>query len=68
MSTQQGGTTDPQEKHDQPATEGEQLPGPGSSDSVTPHMGDEPDHGESTYRGAASSPTGWQLSPVVTPG
>jgi NAD(P)-dependent dehydrogenase (short-subunit alcohol dehydrogenase family) len=43
---------DPQERHDQPATEGEQLPGPGSTESVTPQMGDEPDHGESSYVGS----------------
>jgi NAD(P)-dependent dehydrogenase (short-subunit alcohol dehydrogenase family) len=43
--------TDPQARHDQPDTEGEQLPGPGSGGSVTARMGDEPDHGESTYRG-----------------
>jgi NAD(P)-dependent dehydrogenase (short-subunit alcohol dehydrogenase family) len=52
MTPQKTDTTDPQQKHDQPATEGEQLPRPGSGDSVTPHMGDEPDHGESTYRGS----------------
>src|SRR5207253_2436340 len=42
---------DPQATHDQPDTEGEQLPDPGSDRSVTPRMGDEPDHGESSYRG-----------------
>ncbi len=44
-------TTDPSKQHDQPDTEGEQLPPPGSDDSVTAQMGDEPDHGESSYRG-----------------
>jgi NAD(P)-dependent dehydrogenase (short-subunit alcohol dehydrogenase family) len=44
-------TTDPSQQHDQPDTEGEQLPPPGSEDSVTPQMGDEPDHGESSYHG-----------------
>jgi NAD(P)-dependent dehydrogenase (short-subunit alcohol dehydrogenase family) len=44
-------TTDPTEQHDQPQTSGEQLPEPGSEGSVTPRMGDEPDHGESSYRG-----------------
>jgi NAD(P)-dependent dehydrogenase (short-subunit alcohol dehydrogenase family) len=44
-------TTDPTELHGQPETSGEQLPEPGSEGSVTPHMGDEPDHGESSYRG-----------------
>ncbi len=52
MDAQQNDTTDPQDKHDQPDTEGEQLPGPGSGKSVTPEMGDEPDHGESTYVGS----------------
>jgi NAD(P)-dependent dehydrogenase (short-subunit alcohol dehydrogenase family) len=44
-------TTDPQQQHDQPDTEGEQLPPPGSKESVTPAMGEEPDHGEDSYRG-----------------
>ncbi|HYO40803.1 MAG TPA: SDR family oxidoreductase [Nocardioidaceae bacterium] len=43
---------DPTSQHDQPDTEGEQLPGPGSPTSVTSEMGDEPDHGEDSYRGA----------------
>jgi NAD(P)-dependent dehydrogenase (short-subunit alcohol dehydrogenase family) len=43
---------DPKEQHPQPDTEGEQLPPPGSERSVTPHMGDEPDHGEESYRGS----------------
>ena len=43
---------DPVHKHPQPDTEGEQLPPPGSPGSVTPEMGDEPDHGEETYRGS----------------
>jgi NAD(P)-dependent dehydrogenase (short-subunit alcohol dehydrogenase family) len=51
MSAQQPDTTDPQARHDQPDTEGEQLPEPGSRESVTREMGEEPDHGESTYRG-----------------
>ena len=42
---------DPRDQHPQPDTEGEQLPDPGSEQSVTPAMGDEPDHGEETYRG-----------------
>jgi hypothetical protein len=42
---------DPTSSHDQPDTEGEQLPGPGASASVTAEMGDQPDHGESSYRG-----------------
>jgi NAD(P)-dependent dehydrogenase (short-subunit alcohol dehydrogenase family) len=44
---------DPQQAHTQPDTEGEQLPPPGSADSVTSRMGEEPDHGEETYRGHA---------------
>jgi NAD(P)-dependent dehydrogenase (short-subunit alcohol dehydrogenase family) len=51
VNIQGPGTTDPQQQHDQPDTEGEQLPGPGSKKSVTPEMGEEPDHGESSYRG-----------------
>jgi NAD(P)-dependent dehydrogenase (short-subunit alcohol dehydrogenase family) len=44
-------TTDPSQQHDQPKTEGEQLPAPGSDGSVTAQMGDQPDHGESSYCG-----------------
>jgi NAD(P)-dependent dehydrogenase (short-subunit alcohol dehydrogenase family) len=44
-------TTDPQKLHGQPDTEGEQLPAPGDQESVTPEMGDEPDHGEDSYQG-----------------
>ena len=51
MTSQEPETTDPQAQHDQPDTEGEQLPAPGSSDSVTDRMRDEPDHGEDTYVG-----------------
>jgi NAD(P)-dependent dehydrogenase (short-subunit alcohol dehydrogenase family) len=46
-----GSLQDPTAQHEHPDTEGEQLPGPGASDSVTSEMGDEPDHGEETYRG-----------------
>jgi NAD(P)-dependent dehydrogenase (short-subunit alcohol dehydrogenase family) len=42
---------DPTALHDQPHTEGEQLPGPGARASVTSTMRDEPDHGEDTYQG-----------------
>ena len=42
---------DPTEVHEQPDTEGEQLPKPGDEDSVTREMGEEPDHGEETYVG-----------------
>ncbi|MDN4173977.1 SDR family oxidoreductase [Nocardioides sp. SOB77] len=38
--------------HEQPDTEGEQLPPPGSEESVTREMGQEPDHGERSYRGS----------------
>ncbi len=51
MTNQTPDTTDPLQQHDQPDTEGEQLPGPGARESVTPRMGDEPDHGEESYRG-----------------
>ena len=43
---------DPTTQHDHPDTEGEQLAPPGSSDSVTTSMGDQPDHGEESYRGS----------------
>ena len=42
---------DPTQLHRQPDSEGEQLPSPGSPGSVTPAMGDQPDHGEQTYEG-----------------
>ncbi|WP_205473952.1 glucose 1-dehydrogenase [Nocardioides sp. SYSU D00038] len=44
-------THDPAQVHDQPDTEGEQLPDPGSPESVTPEMGEQPDHGEDSYVG-----------------
>jgi NAD(P)-dependent dehydrogenase (short-subunit alcohol dehydrogenase family) len=42
---------DPRDQHEAPDSESEQLPAPGSSGSVTPAMGDEPDHGEKSYAG-----------------
>ena len=42
---------DPTELHQQPDSEGEQLAAPGSEESVTPAMGEAPDHGEQTYEG-----------------
>ena len=42
---------DPNQLHEQPDTEGEQLPKPGSEDSVTGRMDEKPDHGEETYVG-----------------
>ncbi|WP_210439061.1 glucose 1-dehydrogenase [Nocardioides xinjiangensis] len=42
---------DPTQVHEQPDTEGEQLPKPGDDQSVTAEMGEKPDHGEETYRG-----------------
>jgi NAD(P)-dependent dehydrogenase (short-subunit alcohol dehydrogenase family) len=39
---------DPTQQHDQPDTEGEQLEHPGTTGS----MGEEPDHGERSYRGS----------------
>jgi NAD(P)-dependent dehydrogenase (short-subunit alcohol dehydrogenase family) len=51
MTEQTPETTDPQDLHDQPDTEGEQLPAPGAEESVTPNMGEEPDHGEESYQG-----------------
>jgi NAD(P)-dependent dehydrogenase (short-subunit alcohol dehydrogenase family) len=52
VSENQSPSTDPRAHHPQPETEGEQLPPPGESGSVTGHMGEEPDHGERTYRGS----------------
>jgi NAD(P)-dependent dehydrogenase (short-subunit alcohol dehydrogenase family) len=49
--TTHDGAPDPTDLHDQPQTAGEDLPEPGASGSVTDQMQDEPDHGESTYRG-----------------
>jgi NAD(P)-dependent dehydrogenase (short-subunit alcohol dehydrogenase family) len=51
VSDQTPETTDPQAQHQQPDSEGEKLPAPGSEGSVTGQMGDEPDHGEDSYRG-----------------
>ncbi|MCW2821597.1 MAG: short-chain dehydrogenase/reductase [Marmoricola sp.] len=51
MKDQDPDATDPRQQHDQPDTEGEQLPEPGSKGSVTPEMREEPDHGESSYHG-----------------
>src|SRR5690242_4016930 len=48
MPQDQYSQQDPKEQHDQPATEGEQQRHPGSTGA----MGDEPDHGEHTYRGS----------------
>ena len=42
MTNQEPETTDPQRQHEQPDTDGEQLPAPGSEESVTRRMGDEP--------------------------
>ncbi len=43
---------DPREQHPQPDTGDERLPPPGAPGSITPRMGDEPDHGEHSYRGS----------------
>ncbi len=51
MTDQAPETTDPRQQHGQPDSEGESLPPPGSEESVTSHMDDEPDHGEDSYRG-----------------
>ena len=40
--------TDPTEQYDQPDSLGEEVPHPG----LTKDMGDEPDHGEESYRGS----------------
>ena len=51
MTDQTPETTDPHKLHTQPDTEGEDLPPPGSEESVTRHMDEEPDHGEESYQG-----------------
>src|SRR5690242_20760080 len=48
MPQDQYSQQDPKEQHDQPATEGEQQRHPGSTGA----MGDEPDHGEESYKGS----------------
>src|SRR3954449_1612539 len=48
MSNTQNEKQDPTEQNTQPDPEGEQLEHPGSTGS----MGDEPDHGEKSYRGS----------------
>lgn len=45
------GPQDPRRQYPQPDSDGEQLPPPGTPGSVTSGMGDEPDHGEESYRG-----------------
>jgi NAD(P)-dependent dehydrogenase (short-subunit alcohol dehydrogenase family) len=47
MSQDQFDQQDPTEQHPQPDTENEQIEHPGTTGS----MGDEPDHGEQSYRG-----------------
>src|ERR1044071_1644898 len=47
MPQDQYSQQDPQEQHDQPDTQGEQQQHPGHTGS----MGDEPDHGERSYKG-----------------
>jgi len=42
---------DPRDQHEQPQQDGEQLPGPGSQESVTSNMSEQPDHGEDSYQG-----------------
>jgi NAD(P)-dependent dehydrogenase (short-subunit alcohol dehydrogenase family) len=48
MAPDQTSSQDPAQQHRQPDTEGEQIPHPGR----TGDMGEEPDHGENTYRGS----------------
>jgi trans-2-enoyl-CoA reductase len=43
---------DPRDKHEQPDQDGEQLPAPGSEESVTSAMDVKPDHGEESYQGS----------------
>jgi NAD(P)-dependent dehydrogenase (short-subunit alcohol dehydrogenase family) len=51
MSDAEQTRQDPTELHDQPDTEGEELPEPGDEHSVTGEMDEKPDHGEETYVG-----------------
>ncbi|GAA4969948.1 SDR family oxidoreductase [Kineococcus glutinatus] len=48
MAEDQTTQQDPTQQHAQPDAEGEQIPHPGR----TGEMGDEPDHGEESYRGS----------------
>ncbi|GAB3688847.1 SDR family oxidoreductase [Angustibacter aerolatus] len=48
MSEDQTTPQDPTSQHEQPDTEGEQIAHPG----VTSDMGEQPDHGEDSYRGS----------------
>ncbi|MGS0687321.1 SDR family oxidoreductase [Nakamurella sp. GG22] len=48
MSTDQYTQQDPTTQHDQPDSDGQQIPEPGR----TSEMEDQPDHGEESYRGA----------------
>ena len=48
MSDDQYVQQDPTDQHTQPDTEGEQIEHPGTTGS----MGDQPDHGEQSYRGS----------------
>ena len=48
MPKDQYSQQDPKGQHDQPDTEGEQIEHPGSTGA----MGEEPDHGEESYRGS----------------
>ena len=48
MSTDQYTQQDPTTQHDQPDSDGRQIPAPGR----TGQMEDQPDHGEESYRGA----------------
>ncbi len=48
MSNDQHTPQDPQQQHDQPDGEGEQLDHPGTTGA----MGEEPDHGEDSYEGS----------------
>jgi len=50
--SQQSDAPDPRTQHEQPDSEGERLPPPGHEESVTGRMGEEPDHGEESYRGS----------------
>jgi len=45
---------DPRNQHEQPQQDGDQLPGPGSEESVTSNMTDKPDHGEDSYQGTGT--------------
>ena len=66
MSDDQYTEQDPTTQHEQPDTQGEKLDPPGNKDSVTAAMGEQPNHGEDSYRGADKLRTRAGSSPEGT--